>query len=166
MATSSSFRQAGRFLESSRRLSRGSQLRDRALSAESELSPAQWHALDALWERGALSMNELAEELRSSQSTLTRIVDQLEKKNLARRRPAREDRRKVEVQLTPQGEESHEQLEDSIRGSCREILSLLPAPDRERALDGLEALALATQRWVDRRRTDLPDSDASSLLGA
>jgi hypothetical protein len=78
MATSSSFRQAGRFLESSRRLSRGSQLRDRALSAESELSPAQWHALDALWERGALSMNELAEELRSSQSTLTRIVDQLE----------------------------------------------------------------------------------------
>ncbi len=161
---SSSFRQAGRFLETSRRLSLESQIRDRLLSAEGELSPSQWHTLDALWGGGALSMNELAEELRASQSTLTRIVDQLEKKNLARRHPARQDRRKVEVELTGQGENCHQRVEARIRSSCREILALLPARDRDRALDGLERLADATQRWVDRQRAESLEKGQEELL--
>lgn len=162
---SSSFRQAGRFLESSRRLSRESQIRDRLLTAESELSPAQWNALNALWEHGALTMNELAELLRSAQSTLTRVVDQLEKKNLAKRRPARADRRKVEVELSSQGEDCHQLLEARIRASCREILALLPPSERDRALDGLELLAQATQRWVDRQRSDSVPEPGQELLG-
>jgi DNA-binding MarR family transcriptional regulator len=58
------------------------------------------------------------------------------------------------VQLTPAGEALFQELESRIRASCREILALLPSQERELALAGLQALAKATQRWVDRQRSE------------
>jgi DNA-binding MarR family transcriptional regulator len=150
----SSFRLSGRLLHDGRILAQGSTARDRLFCAEAGLSLSQWNLLQTLWELGSAGMNVLAEELRLTQSTLTRVVDGLEKKNLAVREAAKQDRRRVEVQLTPAGEALFQELESRIRASCREILALLPSQERELALAGLQALAKATQRWVDRQRSE------------
>ena len=149
---SSRVRLAHRFHDTLRLLVRESLARDRMLCAQAQLSPTQWETLDVLWERGTAGMNELAEELRLSQSTLTRVVDLLEKKNLARRRAARGDRRRVEVTLSTAGEELHQRVLDRLQASCREILSSLPLAQRQGALEGIQGLARATQQWVDRQR--------------
>ena len=151
---SSRLRLAHRFHDSLRLLVRESLARDRMLCAQAQLTPTQWEALELLWERGAAGMNELAEELRLSQSTLTRVVDILEKKNLARRQRSRGDRRRVEATLTVQGEEFHQRVLDRLQASCREILSSLPLAQRPGALEGVQALARATRQWVDRQRPE------------
>ncbi len=160
----SSFRLSGRLLQDGRTLSQGGAARDRLFCAEAGLSLSQWNLLQTLWELGSAGMKVLAEELRLTQSTLTRVVDGLEKKNLATRQAAKQDRRRVEVQLTPAGETLFLQLESRIRASCREILTLLPSEEREPALEGLHALAKATKRWVDRQRSERkhPPQDAES----
>ncbi len=144
---------AQRFHDILRLLVRESLARDRMLCTEAGLSPTQWEALDLIWERGAAGMNELAEELRLSQSTLTRIVDLLERKGLARRRPARDDRRRVEAILTARGEELYLQVQDRLQAACREVLSSLPLDRRQSAYEAIHSLARATQQWVDRRRS-------------
>jgi MarR family 2-MHQ and catechol resistance regulon transcriptional repressor len=149
----SSFRLSGRLLHEGRILAQGGTARDRFFCAEAGLSLSQWNLMQTLWELGSAGMKVLAEELRLTQSTLTRVVDGLEKKNLAVRQPAKQDRRRVEVQLTPAGEEQFQELESRIRASCREILALLPGERREDAVEGLRQLAQATQRWVDRQRS-------------
>jgi DNA-binding MarR family transcriptional regulator len=148
----SSFRQSGRLFHASRQLALGGLARDRVFCSEFGLSLSQWNALQTLWELGSAGMNTLADELRLTQSTLTRLVDGLEKKKLAQRTSAPGDRRRIEVQLTPNGEDLILRLEGRLRASCREILALLAPPRREAALQGLELLAGATQRWVDRLR--------------
>jgi len=117
-----------------------------------DLTPTQWETLELLWQRGEAGMNELADELRLSQSTLTRIVDLLEKKDLARRRPSRDDRRRVEATLTPRGEELYLQVRDRLEAACREILRSLPADQHPVACAMAQALGRATRRWVDRQR--------------
>jgi DNA-binding MarR family transcriptional regulator len=70
--------------------------------AASELSPIQLHALALLGEE-PLRIGELADRLGLATSTVTRLVDRLERMGLALRRPAGSDRRAVTVTLTPIG---------------------------------------------------------------
>ena len=151
MSAFASFSLARRGLEADRRLARSRQLRDRILCAEHGLSVTQWHALGELWETEALPMNELAERLRVGRSTATRVVDLLEKKNLAKRKPSRKDRRQIEVGLTPAGEELYHILQAEILQSHREVLGQLTGRDAETGGAAFESMAKALDRWIERR---------------
>jgi DNA-binding MarR family transcriptional regulator len=77
---------------------------DTELQAESKLT-LRWydvlvHLEDA--EHG-LRMNELAERILSSQSGLTRVVDRMDEAGLVRRERPPDDRRVVQVLITPKG---------------------------------------------------------------
>lgn len=71
------------------------------------LSPQQHQALLAIKgfpERDSMTVGELAERLRLRHHSTVGLIDRLAKRRLVRRTAAREDRRKVHVSLTPQGE--------------------------------------------------------------
>lgn len=70
--------------------------------AASELSPIQLYALVLLGEE-PLRIGTLADRLGLATSTVTRLVDRLERIGLAERRVSDSDRRAVTVKLTPTG---------------------------------------------------------------
>jgi len=66
----------------------------------------QCYTLEALAD-GPLSMKDLAGEVALHQSTLTRVVEKLEKQNLVQRTRKSDNQRSVEVRLTDAGKQTY-----------------------------------------------------------
>jgi len=72
---------------------------------EHDLTTAQWGPLKHLQANGGRStVAELARWSNSDAGAMTRLLDRLEKKGLCKRVRSTEDRRVVQVELTPEGE--------------------------------------------------------------
>jgi MarR family transcriptional regulator, organic hydroperoxide resistance regulator len=67
------------------------------------LTAAQADALAVIGEAGPLSLKELGELLIAEAGHPSRLVDRLVEAGLVERRPAADDRRRVELSLTPKG---------------------------------------------------------------
>jgi DNA-binding MarR family transcriptional regulator len=76
---------------------------DKRLEAH-DLTSAQWGPLLRLHKAGRSTVAELARWLQVDAGAMTRLLDRLEKKNLCKRVRSTEDRRVVQVELTPEGE--------------------------------------------------------------
>ncbi|HYG96036.1 MAG TPA: MarR family transcriptional regulator [Solirubrobacterales bacterium] len=79
-----------------------------AIARELDLRPAAFGTLRMLGQ--PRTMSEVANALQCDNSNVTGIVDSLEQKGLALRRPSEEDRRVKLVELTPEGRRVHERL--------------------------------------------------------
>ncbi|MBN2526933.1 MAG: MarR family transcriptional regulator [Deltaproteobacteria bacterium] len=76
---------------------------------ESQLSPAQMHALEMLGHMGTPTMKALAGRLGVTTGTLTAMIDRLEKGQLVERTRNPDDRRSTILQLTDSGRMHFEQ---------------------------------------------------------
>ena len=65
-----------------------------------EINPAQCRIFFALWQEDGISIRELAQRTSLEKSTLTSMLDRLEKNGYVRRIPSKEDRRKIIIELT------------------------------------------------------------------
>jgi DNA-binding MarR family transcriptional regulator len=85
-----------------------------------DLTPAQYSVLSLLWKGDGRPFNELASGCCCSPSTITGIVDTLEKKGLVSRQPNPEDRRSLLVSLTEDGRsmEGRTPTLETIFGDC------------------------------------------------
>jgi len=86
-----------------------------------ELTPAQYSLLNLLWEKDSLQFNELASACCCSPSTITGIVDTMEKNGLVARVPNPNDRRSLLVKLTERGralENATPSLEKIFENCC------------------------------------------------
>ena len=70
-----------------------------------ELTPSQYSVLNLLWQKDGRQFNELASACCCSPSTITGVVDTLERKGLVTRESNPEDRRSLLVRLTGEGRE-------------------------------------------------------------
>ena len=70
----------------------------------------QWVILMHLRDGLALNARELCSQLRHDSGALTRVIDQLEARALVSRERSRKDRREVQLQLTPQGRRTVEDM--------------------------------------------------------
>ena len=68
-----------------------------------DITQAEAHILGRLASGGVCSMNDLHLEFCHRRSTLTNIVDRLERKGLVRREPNSRSRRSIDVKLTNSG---------------------------------------------------------------
>lgn len=68
------------------------------------LSLAEFGALEALYHKGALLVGELQKAVLKSSGGMTYVLDRLQDKGLARRRPCETDRRAIYAELTEEGE--------------------------------------------------------------
>ncbi len=100
----------------------------------------QCYALEALV-GGKKTMNELADDVAIHQSTLTRVVEKLEKQNLVIRSRKADNQRVVEVEITSDGQKLHEQLYSQCLQSIEELLEGFPQEKREDMIESLELLA-------------------------
>lgn len=90
-------------LVSLRRIIRATDLHSRRLGKETGLTTPQLVVMRAINERGEQTVSEIAREVSLSQATVTNILNRLEANRLVRRERSREDKRRVNVQLTAKG---------------------------------------------------------------
>ena len=65
-----------------------------------EISSAQGRIMFALWQQDGVSINELAKKTQLKKSTLTSMLDRLEKMGYIRRQRSKKDRRKILIERT------------------------------------------------------------------
>jgi len=89
-----------------------------------ELTPTQHLILRELWSSDGQQFKELAETCNCSRSTITGVVDTMEKKELVSRESHPSDRRSLLVKLTKKGVDlktKTPRLESMVNGCCPEI---------------------------------------------
>jgi DNA-binding MarR family transcriptional regulator len=95
-----------------------------AQSVEKRLSPrgltnAQWAPLYKIFAGDATTVAELARQTQMDAGAMTRLLDRLEAKGLLRRVRATDDRRVVQLELTPEGQ----QLAAEVPAVLSEVLN-------------------------------------------
>jgi len=101
----------------------------------------QCYTLEALID-GPLSMKDLAAEVAVHQSTLTRVVEKLEKQGLVRRTRKKDNQRSVEVQLTDAGQQTYLFLDTAGSQMISDLLDLIPKDRQVGIVDAMEELAV------------------------
>lgn len=111
------------------------QFRDRDRICCHDVSVTQCYALEELIERGPLTLNELAARLYLDKSTASRVVDALEAKGYAERRPHPEDGRARLLAATPPGRRLYGRIDADLRAEAAGLLAGVdPAARRSMAL--------------------------------
>lgn len=96
------------------------------LGQEQGLPIAQWSALKTLWNRDGLTISEIGEKLFIKNSTMTALIDRMERDGLVRRERDPGDRRSVRVFLSARGaglKDRVPDLEEYFRETVGRILS-------------------------------------------
>lgn len=83
------------------------------------LTNAQWEPLFKLKKTHASTVAELAREMQTDPGATTRLLDRLEAKGLCKRIRSTEDRRVVNLELTPDGEAAA----DKVPGALADVMN-------------------------------------------
>lgn len=100
--------------------------------ARGNVSFPQYLLLGFLVQNEQLTMSEIAQRMGHTTAAATGLVDRLEKLDLARRTHAREDRRKVFVQPTPEGCALVTSVRDDMVANLLKLMEALE-PDEQKA---------------------------------
>jgi DNA-binding MarR family transcriptional regulator len=123
----------------------------RSLAAvEEEVSLSQYRLLVVLASRGPQRIATLAEALGVNPSSATRLCDRLARRGLVRRRRTTADRREVRVSLAPLGRALVQEVTARRRDEIGRLLADVPAAQRDRIVEALEALARAAGEPPER----------------
>ncbi len=127
----------------------------------------QCYTLEALID-GPLSMKDLAAEVAVHQSTLTRVVEKLEKQNLVQRTRKVDNQRSVEVQLTDAGQQTYFFLDAAGSQMISDLLDHIPTDRQVAIVDAMEELAVllnpnneAFQKLLQGCRCGIPNGIGS-----
>ncbi len=74
-----------------------------------EINPAQGRIMFALWQKDGIAINELARKTQLGKSTLTSMLDRLEKAKYIQRIPSSTDRRKILIRRTQKDRDMEKQ---------------------------------------------------------
>jgi len=129
------------------------QLRDRNEICCHGVSVSQCHALEILYQHGEMRMGELAARMNLKISSATRVVDQLVRRRLARRRPDTSDRRVCFVSISPEGEELSKAIRADLLDVQRQVLAGVDPASREAVIKALQLLSDAVDRRMRREAT-------------
>lgn len=100
----------------------------------------QAQALSVLGAEGPMPISRLAEKTGNANSTISGIVDRLEKLELARRVRSETDRRVIYVEVTPQYEQLRERLKVGVNEYFDGLLERLEPGERNMVMNGLSLL--------------------------
>lgn len=138
-----------------RRLIRATDLHSKHLVRTAGLTASQVLLLQAINDKRSATASQLARIISLSQATVTTILDHLESRGLVSRQRSTQDKRKVYIFLTEQGQQ---------------VLENAPAPLQEhfiqqfRQLEAWEQTAIISSLQRVAQMMDASDIDASPIL--
>lgn len=119
---------------------------------EAGLSPSQFGALETLYHLGPMCQKELGSKMLKSGGNITTVVDNLERRGLARRARDGKDRRYITVSLTPKGSRLIGRLFPRVLEEVVSTVSSLAPAEQEEASRLLRKLGLGAARRRGERR--------------
>lgn len=128
------------------------------LARRADLTGPQLTVVKLLEQIGDLSLSELSERIRAQNSTVTGIIDRMERENLVTRERSKEDRRVVYIRLTAKGRRLAEEIPVEPMEIFRSALESLTASEVRELVKILGKVAKRVQQIV-RRETAESDSD-------
>ncbi len=117
-----------------------SELTHRFKRAGYDVTPEEWAILNRLWEQDGLSQNELAERTVKDKTTITRFLNQMEKKGLVTRQSSNQDGRFKNVYLTPNAKELKTILIEITQGMLSGAAAGLSAQSFQTTLNTLRTI--------------------------
>ena len=106
-----------------------------------DVTPVQDGVLYCLWKGDKTTPKEIAAELKLENSTISGILDRMEKKDLLKRQVSIEDRRYIEVVLTEKGAALEKPVLDTIDTANIDILADIPDEEQQILKKNLRLLA-------------------------
>ncbi len=116
-----------------------------ALFQDQELTFSQWTTLVALHDGRITTAGDLAHNICHDAGSLTRLIDQMEKRGLVTRRRSQTDRRVVTLGLTARGAALVEQLAPRVMGLWNGLLSDFSHAEIDTLIALLTRLAIAAE---------------------
>jgi DNA-binding MarR family transcriptional regulator len=92
-----------------------------------------------------MTLNELATMLNLDNSTMSRTVNNLVKKDLAQRITDQNDRRYITISLTNQGQAEFESIESVMDSYYDKVYQDIPENKREQLIDSINVLIKALE---------------------
>ena len=123
------------------------QFRDLNRRLFGQLTVSQAYCVRLLFFRGAQTMTQLADELDVRLSTVTGVIDQLERRRLVERIDHPSDRRSWQVQLTTRGEKLYHAGYLNFLSHLEPLLASRPAVSRKEMLGFLSGVETAILAW-------------------
>jgi len=90
------------------------------------ITPVQFYVLSALWDKDAMKFKDLARRLDMDGSTLTGILDRMEKRGFIKRKEDPDDRRSILVCLTHKSMEIRPQMIEIAQDLDHEFRNKVP----------------------------------------
>lgn len=125
------------------------QFRDRDRICCFDVSVSQCYALEALVRRGGMTLNELSAFLYLDKSTVSRVVDALERKGYVARSPHPKDGRALLLEATKAGRAIEGKIRDSILAEERGLLRDFSPEVRQAMTELIRRLAHAAAAKVE-----------------
>ncbi|MBU1099163.1 MAG: MarR family transcriptional regulator [Bacteroidetes bacterium] len=104
--------------------------------SQHKLTAPQFHVLEVLKAAGPMPLKRISEELMVTGANITCVVDNLEKEDLVKRVPSKEDRRIINAELTDKGREKMTVIFPQYVTNMMETASTL-SEDEQRELSRL-----------------------------
>ena len=152
---------ADRILDGMIRVFYAARQHSQSLKQKYGITAAQLQLLKILEKRGDLTHSEISELMYLRGSTVSGIIDRLEKRSLVRRKRSRSDRRLVRVGLSEKGKELLAGVPrgQSKFGALRHFVSDLPRSEAEGFATTLDKIAT----FMGAGETTLEDSSTCDL---
>jgi DNA-binding MarR family transcriptional regulator len=133
--------------------------------AAADLPPLSWFEL--LWAvkrspTGRPSMGELAEWLTLSRGGITKLVDRLEEAGYLERVACSDDRRRLQAELTPAGEDLVEEMRGVYRAEVERYLSVLSPAEAEALSATLSKVVDSTCDAAEAAEAGAPRASAAA----
>ncbi|MEA2109310.1 MAG: MarR family transcriptional regulator [Pseudomonadota bacterium] len=125
-----------------RRLIQANGLYTKELNKKFQLSAAQLNCISTLYEHGPLPPSKIANHMMVKSSTVTGVVDRLEKKGHVKRLRDSPDRRVIIIQLTETGEK---------------LAKNAPPPIQQKIIDGLKQTENSKKKQIAHSLNMLTD---------
>lgn len=139
-------KQAKKLLRSYLRVTQHMSRQFRSYFSQLDLTFPQALVLTVLGEEGAMPISRLAQQTGSANSTVSGIVDRLEKMKLVERVRSEEDRRVIYVALTDEYRGIQKKMEPSVSAYLSKLLKQLPGEELSDICDALDKLDAALER--------------------
>lgn len=106
-----------------------------------DITPSQYGVLSCLWDTGYATPKQISEKLCIETSTISGVLDRMQKKKLVERVVNKNDRREVRVVITRKGKLLKEPIQQIIEDVNREVLKDFDEKDIEVLKNNLRSIA-------------------------
>lgn len=109
------------------------------------LNPTEFAVLELIYNKGEQPIQKIGEKVLIASSSITYVVDKLEKKNYLQRKPSPKDRRIIYAVLTEDGKNFMDEVFPKHKLAIQEIVAGLDANEKENMIEQLKKLGYYAQ---------------------